>query len=156
AGAEFSLKTLARLQRGEATLASLDLSMRGEAPSSKAYHDVRTALARSRPTDINLVREEITPPVAKPYVLLAKKGPDGVTISGYAPTDDARGKLVARAKSLFANVAFADRTDIADGAPDGWGRAVAVAIEELAQLKSGEAAFSGRDLTFSGEAADEQ
>jgi outer membrane protein OmpA-like peptidoglycan-associated protein len=156
AGAEFSLKTLARLQSGEVKLASLDLSMRGEAASSQAYHDVRTALAKRRPASINLVREEIAPPVAKPYVFVAKKSPDGVTVSGYAPTDDARTKIVARARSLFAKVAFADRTDIADGAPEGWGRAVAVAVEQLAQLKVGEAAFSGRDLTFSGEAADEQ
>ncbi len=91
-----------------------------------------------------------------PYVWVAKKGGDGVAISGYAPSDDDRAKLVARAKSLFAKASFSDRTDVAEGAPQGWGKAISIALEQLAQLKSGEAAFSDKDLTFSGEAADEQ
>jgi outer membrane protein OmpA-like peptidoglycan-associated protein len=156
AGAKFSLKTLAELKRGEAHLAALDLSMRGEAATSQSYRDVRAALAKRRPAGIDLAHEEIAPPVAKPYVWSAKKGPQGFVISGYAPTENSRSKLVARAKSLFANFSFADRTDVADGAPQGWTKAITIALEQLAQLKSGEASFRDRDLTFSGEAADEQ
>jgi hypothetical protein len=52
AGAEFSLKTLAGLKRGEAELAALDLSLRGEAATSEAYRRARTALARQRPARI--------------------------------------------------------------------------------------------------------
>jgi len=54
AGAEFSLKTLSTLKNGEAQLASLDLSMRGEAATSQAYRDVRAALANRRPGGVNL------------------------------------------------------------------------------------------------------
>jgi len=156
AGAKFSLKTLAELKKGEAQLTALDLSMRGEAATSKAYRNIRTALATRRPAGIHLAYEEIAPPVAKPYVWDAKKGPEGFVVSGYAPTDDSRSELVSRAKSLFANIPFAEHTDVADGAPPGWNKAVAIALEQLAQLKSGEASFHDRQLTFSGEAADEQ
>jgi outer membrane protein OmpA-like peptidoglycan-associated protein len=155
AGAKFSLKTLAGLKRGQAKLAALELSMRGEAATSTAYRNVRAALAK-RPAGINLAHAEITLPTAKPYVWDAKKSPGGFVVSGYAPTDDSRGELVSRARSLFANLPFTDRTDVADGAPSGWNKAVASALEQLAQLKSGEAAFRDRDLTFSGEAADER
>jgi OOP family OmpA-OmpF porin len=155
-GAQFSLKTLSALKSGEVELASLDLSIRGEAPTSQAYRNVRTTLEKRRPAGVNLAHEDISPPVARPYVWVAKKGGDGVTISGYAPSDDARAKLVARAKSLFAKSSFSDHTDVAEGAPQGWGKAISIALEQLAQLRSGEAAFSDKDLTFSGEAADEQ
>ena len=73
AGAQFSLKTLAELKKGEAQLSALDLSMRGEAATSRAYREVRAALANRRPSGIGLAHEEIAPPVAKPYVWDAKK-----------------------------------------------------------------------------------
>lgn len=156
AGAEFGLKTLAGLKRGEAELSALDLSMRGEAATSQAYRQTRTALAKQRPAGVGLAEEKITLPMARPYVWNARKGGDGFMIEGYAPSDDVRGRLVARARSLFGKMSFSDHTDIADGAPDGWEKAVVIALEQLAQLKSGDVAFSGRDLAFSGEAADEQ
>lgn len=156
AGAEFSLKTLSELKKGEAQLTALDLSMRGEAATSRAYRNVRAALAKRRPAGIDLAHEEIAPPVAKPYVWDAKKGPEGFVVSGYAPTDDSRSELISRAKSLFAHIPFAEHTDVADGAPPGWNKAVTIALKQLAQLKSGEASFHDRQLTFSGEAADEQ
>ncbi len=156
AGAQFSLKTLAGLKRGEAELAELDLSMRGEAATSDAYRRAKTALAKQRPPRVALADEKISLPMARPYTWNARKGGDGFLIEGYAPGDDVRGRLVARAKTLFGKMSFTDRTDIADGAPDGWEKAVVIALEQLAQLKSGDIAFSGRDLTFSGEAADEQ
>ncbi len=130
--------------------------MAGEAASSEAYRDVRTALAKQRPAGVDLAREKITPPIASPFTWAAKKGGDGVAISGFAPSDDDRGRIAARAKSLFAKSTISDHTDIADGAPEGWGKAVSVALDQLALLKSGEAAFRDKDLTFSGEAADEQ
>jgi outer membrane protein OmpA-like peptidoglycan-associated protein len=156
AGAQFSLKTLAGLKRGEARLAALDVSMRGEAATSEAYRRAKVALQKGRPAGVGLAQEKIALPRVQPYVWSARKGGDGFVIEGYAPGDDVRGRLVARAKSLFGKMSFSDRTDIADGAPDGWEKAIVIALEQLAQLKSGDVAFSGRDLTFSGEAADEQ
>lgn len=155
-GAQFSLKTLAGLKRGEAELAALDISIRGEAATSQAYRNARMALAKQRPKGVGLAEEKIALPQARPYVWNARKGGDGFVIEGYAPGDDVRGRLVARAKSLFGKMSFADRTDVAAGAPDGWEKAISISLEQLAQLKSGEVAFNGRDLTFSGEAADEQ
>jgi len=156
AGAEFTLKTLAELQSGQAELAALDLSIRGKAATSQAYRDVKAALAKQRPEGIKLARAEIAAPVANPYMWAVKKGPEGIVISGFAPTDEIRSNTIAKAKSVFGKLAFADHTDVAAGAPEGWAKAVGIVIEQLAQLKMGEASFRGRELTFSGEANDEQ
>jgi OmpA-OmpF porin, OOP family len=155
-GATFSLKNLSQLKAGVAELSALDLSMTGDAPTSDAYRRVRTALAKQRPAGVNLAREKITLPVASPFTWSAKKAGDNVSISGFAPSDEDRGRTASRAKAKFAKATISDHTDIADGAPDGWGKAVSVVLDQLALLRSGEAAFRDKELTFTGEAADEQ
>ena len=155
-GATFSLKNFAKLKAGEAELSALDLSMTGEAPTSDAYRRVRAALATQRPAGVNLAREKITLPIARPYTWSAKKTGDQVAIAGFAPSDEDRARTASRAKTLFAKATVSDFTDLADGAPDGWGKAVSVALDQLGLLKTGEAAFRDKELTFIGEATDEQ
>lgn len=155
-GATFSLKNLAKLKAGEAELSALDLSMTGEAPTSDAYRRVRAALATQRPAGLNLAREKITLPMARPYTWSAKKTGDQIAIAGFAPSDEDRARTASRAKTLFAKATVSDFTDLADGAPDGWGKAVSVALDQLGLLKTGEVAFRDKELTFIGEATDEQ
>jgi len=156
AGAVFSLRNLSGLKRGEAELADLNMSIKGEAKSSEAYREIHSALAKRRPAGIALAREDIALPLARPFVWSIKKSGSGIALSGFAPSDDEREKLGSRVKSLFGNMSIADRTDIAAGAPEGWGKAVSVAIEQLAQLRLGEASIADRDMTVSGEASNEQ
>jgi outer membrane protein OmpA-like peptidoglycan-associated protein len=156
AGAVFSVRSLSGLKRGEAELAMLNLSIKGEAKTSDAYRDIRTALSKRRPAGIGLTREDIMPPAARPFVWNVKKSGAGIVLTGFAPSDDERARLGARAKSLFGAMAISDNVDIADGAPDGWGKAASVALDQLGRLRSGEASISDRELTFAGEAADEQ
>lgn len=156
AGAVFSLRSLSGLKRGEAELANLNLSIKGEAKTSEAYREVKAALAKRRPNGVGLAYEDIALPVARPFAWSIKKSGSGIAISGFAPSDEEREKLGARTKLLFGTMSISDHTDIAAGAPDGWGKAASVALEQLAQLRLGEASIADRDLTVSGEAADEQ
>ncbi|WP_423415100.1 OmpA family protein [Hyphomicrobium sp. B1] len=152
----FSMKNLAELKRGQASLSMLDLSIAGEAKTADAYRDVREALSEKRPAGLALAREAITPPLVRPFVWGIKKSGAGIEISGFAPSDDDRERLKARAKSLFRAMTITDNSDIGDGAPQGWNKATSVALEQLAQLRTGDVAFTDRDLAFSGEAPDEQ
>lgn len=158
AGAAFSLDNLKELKRGNASLSRLDLSMTGEAKTTGAFKKVRGALNSGRPPRIKLALERITPPVVTPFVwsATASAAESQVEIGGYAPSDSAQSRIAANAKSLFKKSTVIDNSDLADGAPDGWPKAVNVALEQLAMLRSGEVDFSGINLSFSGEAADEQ
>ena len=78
--------------------------------------------------------------------MVCKKDGRQVSISGFAPSDEDRGITASRAKAKFAKASISDLTDIADGAPDGWGKAVSVVLDQLALLKSGEAAFRDKEL----------
>jgi outer membrane protein OmpA-like peptidoglycan-associated protein len=156
AGAAFSIRNLSQLKRGQADLAMLNLSIAGEAKTAEAYRDVRAALAERRPAGVGLVREDITPPMVRPFVWGIKKSGAGIAISGFAPSDEDRERIGSRAKSLFRSMTITDNSTLADGAPEGWSKATRVALEQLAQLRSGDVAVRDREMAFSGEAPDEQ
>ena len=156
AAAVFSMRNLSGLKRGEAELANLDLSIKGEAKSSNDYREIRSALAKGRPAGTNLARADIALPAARPFVWSIKKSASGLAVSGFAPSDEEREKLGSRVRSLFGTMSITDRMDIAAGAPDGWSKAALVAVEQLAQLRLGEASISDREMTVSGEASSEQ
>ncbi|RUP00700.1 OmpA family protein [Hyphomicrobium sp.] len=156
AGATFGLKNLSELKRGEARLAVLDLSIAGEARTSEAYRSVRAALAERRPAGIGLSQENVTPPVARPFIWSIKKSGAGLSLAGFTRSDEERERIGVRAKQLFGGMTVADNTDIADGAPEGWEKAVMVALDQLAQLRTGDVAIRDREMMFSGEAPNEQ
>ncbi|MEQ1715164.1 MAG: OmpA family protein, partial [Hyphomicrobium sp.] len=153
-GIVFGMKQLAQLKRGTVDLESLDLSITGEAPTPPVYKGVKTAL-QTMPGGVKLALEKITPPIANPFVWSAKTAGNQLLLGGYVPGEKVREQLFAQAKALFPKAALVDRTEIADGAPDGWGKAAQTALTQLASLKSGSADIKARDMLFQGEAADE-
>ncbi len=156
AGAVFSLRNLSELKHGQAQLAMLNLSITGEAKTSDAYRDVRRALAKRRPAGLGLSRDDITPPMVRPFVWGIKKSGAGIALTGFAPSDEDRERIGARVKSLFGSMTIADNTDIADGAPEGWKKATSVVLNQLAQLRMGDVSIKDQEMVFSGEASDEQ
>ncbi len=154
-GINFALKQLAQLKKGEAEIETLDLTIAGEAPTSPIYKSVKTTLATAMPAGVKLAAEKITPPVANPFVWGAKSAGNQLVMSGFVPTEKMREQLFNEAKGLFPKLALVDRTDVADGAPDGWANAAQAALAQLAQLKLGTADIKNRDMIFTGEAADE-
>ncbi|MCB1485521.1 MAG: OmpA family protein [Hyphomicrobiaceae bacterium] len=153
-GIDFGLRQLAQLKRGSLDLELLDMSIAGEAPTSPVYKSVRTAL-QSMPGGVKLASEKITPPIANPFVWSAQNTSARVIMGGYVPNERLREQLFAQAKALFPRSALVDRTEVADGAPDGWARAAETALAQLASLKSGVANIKARDMSFQGDAADE-
>ena len=152
----FSMRNLSELKRGQATLAMLDLSISGEAKTADAYRDVREALSERRPAGLRLASDGITPPMVRPFIWGLKKSGAGIAISGFAPTDEDRERIRKRVKSLFRAMTIVDNSDLGDGAPQGWAKATAVALDQLAQLRMGDVAIKDREMTFTGEASDEQ
>ena len=154
-GATFALKQIAQLKKGTAELSALDLSVVGEAGTPQAYQGVRKALTSTMPAGVKLALEKITPPVIDPFTWSAKSNGAQVLIGGYVPADTVRKAIDARAKKAFAKSDLSDKSELAGGAPDGFEKTVAIAIDQLALLKSGTADIKGKELTFIGEAVDE-
>ena len=154
-GAEFGMQQLAQLKRGVAQLDQLDLSMSGEAATPPTYKAVRTALLGGRPRGIGLGSEKIQPPRVDAYSWSARYAEGALSFGGFVPSDTVRAELGRKAKAAFKAVDIADRADLADGAPDGFAFAAGTVIEQLALLKSGAVDINGKDLNFTGQAADE-
>ncbi len=154
-GVQFGLKQLAQLKYGVATLDNLDISLSGEAATAPSYKAVRAALSGARPAGIGLGADDITAPRIDAYAWSAKYSGGEVALSGYAPSDAIRNELERKARAAFKNVAFADRVEIADGAPASFAFAASVALEQLAALRSGAAELKGKELNFTGRAGDE-
>ncbi len=154
-GALFGLKQVAQLKKGTAGLDGLDLSVVGEAATIPAYRSVKTALTSGLPGGVQLAFDKITPPLVSPYTWTAKSAANQLLVSGFVPSEKARDGLNAYVKKLLPKISIVDRTDVAEGAPDGWNEAAAAALGQLAVLKSGTADLKAKDLTFIGEAADE-
>ena len=154
-GINFALKQLSQLKKGEAEIEVLDLTIAGEAPTSPIYKSVKTTLATAMPSGVKLAAEKITPPIANPFVWGAKSAGNQLLMSGFVPTEKLREQLFNEAKGLFPKLALVDRTDVADGAPDGWSKAAQAALAQLAQLKTGTADIKNREMVFTGEATDE-
>lgn len=154
-GASFALTQIAQLKKGTAELDALKLSVVGEAATVPAYRNVRKALGSSIPPKIALAYEKITPPIINPYIWNAAVSGGKLTIGGYVPSEPARKEILAHARRVLPNAGLSDTSETAGGAPDNWAKAAAIALTQLASLKTGTADIKGREFTFVGEAADE-
>jgi len=154
-GVGFGLEQLAVLNNGRAELNGLGLSIAGEAPTTAAFKTVKRALRGEIPYKVQLVSDEVLPPLANPFTWSANRSTRQLVVSGYVPSEEVREELFAHAKELFPNLAIIDRTETARGVPEGWVQAARTVLDQLALLDTGTASLEGSKLTLSGEAKDQ-
>jgi hypothetical protein len=150
----FGLKQLAHLKHGSARLLGVGLKVDGEARSPEDYDEVKKALIGPLPTGLSVLSDNVRPPMADPFIFTADLGPDGVTLSGSVPSEEARGRLRELSRQLFVRPTLDDQLQPASGAPKNWDGAVAAALRALSRLESGKIALSGLALTIEGVAPD--
>jgi len=147
---DFTVTQLARLDPGKAMLANNRLSLEGEAKSASDYDGIFDA-AKSAPASLVIAALDISPPRISPYVWSAASVGEMVALTGSIPTNDLRGKIVAKAAAIGSG-AVSDSTQIGAGAPAGdFEGAVSFALTELAKLSRGKAALSDSKLTIEGQ-----
>ncbi len=59
----------------------------------------------------------VAPPVISPFTWSARRGPDGVTLMGFAPSAEARDRVMALARRLAGGMTVSDETRLASGFP---------------------------------------
>jgi hypothetical protein len=129
-----------------------DLEIEGEAPSAEDKQRVLSALKRI--AGVRLIRDGATV-AAQPnfFAWSATRTRGRVVLSGVSPAG-ARDDVAGEARRLFPHTEVVDRTRAADGAPEGFAAAAAVALRELARMGEGSAAIEGTRLALSGAAPD--
>lgn len=151
----FAGQVLAELPEGRVTLSDSTLAVEGLAPSFTAF-DQLLAARRSPPEGFQIIRFAVEPPRAAPFTWRIERQTQGVRLSGYAPSEEARRLLVDAARAAFPGVQVSDDMQLASGgpAPELWASAASFAVAQLTKLLTGTADVTGAQVALAGEALD--
>lgn len=153
---EFALKTLTHVKNGVAELEGTSLSLAGSANDPASYKAAKAALSGSLPRSVKLKTDGVKLPLVNPYTWSVQLQQGQAVLSGHVPSEQGRTQLANVAKAAFGSRPVTDRTELADGAPDGFVPAATEAIRELAKLEDGHAELRGAQMNFAGMAATDQ
>ena len=145
-GLEFGLKALERLEEGRLALRQNIVTLSGVARSGYD-HDLLTQSFAGIPQGLVLARAEIALPEPGVYNWSASKSAAGeILLSGSLPSRD----LGLEAMD-HAGASAVDQTNIAPGAPSGFGENILAGIDALKLLRSGTVRFDGTSWSLAGE-----
>jgi predicted flap endonuclease-1-like 5' DNA nuclease len=88
-----------------------------------------------------------------PYQWQAQKDGSTVTLVGFAPSTEAKNRIVASAKAMFAGSTINDRLALGSGAPTGLETLTGAAFGHLAKLDKGIASLVDTSYTLTGAAS---
>ncbi|MGI9475697.1 MAG: OmpA family protein [Hyphomicrobiaceae bacterium] len=155
-GISFGLRQLMQLkQGGRVDLQGTRLGITGEAESVTAYRTIRGDVLRRLPSGIMLAKDEVVPPRVSPFTWHAKYKANQVEMDGHVPGGKARDKVIEIAKEAFPKAAIVDKMTAADGAPEGWQKAITTALRQMTKLEFAEASMTDQRFSFSGQARKE-
>ena len=148
--AEFAAKLASGLNKGNARLDDLALSISGEARTPESYTEIIEALTKDRPVWLEVVQADVTPPMIDPYSWSATWGSRTLTLEGFVPDDPARQAVLQAANSAFPGAKVVDKMRLGGGQPDLYGPLEDVALRSLALLESGKATLVGSRASLTG------
>jgi predicted flap endonuclease-1-like 5' DNA nuclease len=90
------------------------------------------------------------PAAVRPYQWQAAKDASSVTLTGHIPSEEARGRVAAAAKTALAPAAIVDKLQLASGAPSGLEGMASTAFGHLARLDKGIASLIDAKYTLTG------
>lgn len=139
----------------QVTLADSAISVEGVASTFSAF-EALTAARKAVPEGFQLTRFAVEPPRAVPFTWEIERTADGVRLSGYVPSEEARRLLSDAVRAAFPGVSAQGDLRLASGGPpaDVWSAGANFAVGQLARLRAGKVAARGSTLSFSGEALD--
>jgi OOP family OmpA-OmpF porin len=155
AAARLAAVILVRLRAGAVHLSDATLSVEGQAADRLGYVAAQRAARDALPAGVTLGTVAIRAPVVSPYRWFVEKGPAGILVQGYVPSEEARAAARAAIAGQFGALRLTDNQEIAEGAPVDFAAAVTAAVKQLALLPRGRVAIDDRGLWVSGEAPSE-
>ncbi len=140
-----------RLRSGTVQLSDATLSVEGQAADRAGYVAAQRALREALPAGVTLGAVAIRAPLVSPYRWFVDKGPEGILVQGYVPSEEARAAARAAIQGQFGALRLRDEMEIAEGAPDGFGDAVVAAVKQLALLPRGRVSLDDRKIAVTGD-----
>lgn len=148
----YAIAGLPTLQSGTITLEDGALSIDGMTASVEAL-DSELARLGSPIDGLTMGEVALTSLAISPYVWSADAINGGVTLTGYAPNEETRQRLVLEAEKIGS---VTDQMQLGAGAPDGFADAATALLDQMIELDNASATITDVELTLSGEASSPQ
>ncbi|MDA8869929.1 OmpA family protein [Rhizobiaceae bacterium] len=152
--ADFGFAQLSGIDEGRFALSDQAMSFSGQARDRELFDGINAELSSNLPAGALLAENGVTVPNVSPYTLLAERNADGVVLSGYVPSEEARAALLANATDRFDGQPIDDQTELAPGAPENFEELASFGLERLSQIPVGSFGLSDAAISLSGEARD--
>lgn len=156
--ARFIAVQASRLVSGRAQMTGDMFSITGETPDEPGLAALRGAVSSVLPGGLKLAGVDVRaappppPPVMKPYLFSALRDGNGLTLSGAAPSAEARASLIEAARQ--AGLVVVDRISINSGEPSGFAAMAAHGLAQLAKLGQGRFTLTDNNYALEGDAPD--
>lgn len=151
----YAAELLASAPQLRVSLSDSSIAIEGVAPTFSAYETLAAA-RKSPPEGFQVTRFAVEPPRAVPFTWALQRSADGVRLSGYVPSEEARRLLLDAVRSGFPGIAVRDEMRLATGgpAPELWAAEASFAVAQLGKLRAGAVSASGTAVELKGEALD--
>jgi OOP family OmpA-OmpF porin len=149
--AAVALAELANLTEGKAALTDAQLSIEGSGKPNVTKAGVEAHARGGLPKGFALGPVDVAAGIVSPYAFKAQRDGSTLTLSGYAPDENARATIAESAAHAFDGK-IVNGLAIADGAPRGYVSAVTASLQALARLADGAVSVSDREITLEGAA----
>jgi OOP family OmpA-OmpF porin len=150
AAVSFALSELAKLSHGKAALVDSKLSIEGQGRENVAKATIEADAKAGLPQGFELAKLDVEPGPISPYLFSARRTGDSVTISGYAPDESQKDKILGAARRQFGAASIVDQLTIAKGAPQNYADAAVASLRALARLERGKLDFAGAKISLDG------
>jgi predicted flap endonuclease-1-like 5' DNA nuclease len=107
-------------------------------------------MAPAVPAPVAAMPAATGPAAFRPYQWQAAKDASSVTLTGYVPSAEARGRVVSAAKTALAPAAVVDKLQLGSGAPAGLESMASSAFGHLSKLDKGIASLIDSKYTLTG------
>ncbi len=153
------LREMANLEEGEAETRDGELMIAGITQKEVTAQRVTGALNVGRPEnftiDNRLKFREATLPTISPFTTTIVSDGETVSLTGVAPDQRRRERLVALTRERFKDREVVDALTYANGAPAGWLSCAEAGLLGLSRLDKGRAEMSDANLIVRGETREE-
>lgn len=148
----FALEALGRLSQGRVAIAGGKVSVEGQGRENVRAETIEAEAKARLPQGFELARADVVAGPVSPYVFGATREGAEATLTGFAPDEGARKRIVEAARRRFFGATVADRLSIATGAPPNFIEAVDASLAALSRLAEGRLSIRGANVTLTGAA----
>ncbi|MBG0795416.1 OmpA family protein [Methylocystis sp. H62] len=146
----FAVGELGKLSQGKVAVSDGRIIIEGQGRQNILGETIRADAKARLPSGFEIARLDVMAGPMTPYVFGAQRAGGDVTLTGYAPDEAVRNRLVETARRNFFDAKVVDRLVIAKGAPQNFAEATDHSLAALARLDEGKLAISDLNISLAG------